>query len=197
MVDSKGYIVDIRTSEEIEVSEGNDLWKEIQNGNEYMNSELMNSNGIYLYAYSDGCVAERDSDSINSDTKPLLISQKKREISNACEEAITAGFDYHGEHYSMTLEDQSNMLSLLSSAENGSSVIYHADGKECREYTSSEFIDLFNEANKYKEEQMVYCNLLMRQIEQMEYVIDIMSVTYGVTELNEAYSLKYNEIIGS
>lgn len=123
-----------------------------------------------------------------------VISQKKTELSAECEKAIIAGVDVGDEHYSLTIEDQANILALTPLVQAGNSVFYHQDGEMCREYTSDEFLAVVNAATVFKTLQTTYCNLLMRQVEEMSDVEEIKSVEYGKTELIGKFKERYDEI---
>ena len=57
-----------------------------------------------------------------------VISQKKAELSEECEKTIVAGVDVGDAHYSLTLEDQANILAWMAIGQTGKSVPYHCDG---------------------------------------------------------------------
>ena len=123
-----------------------------------------------------------------------VISQKKTELSAECEKAIVAGVDVGDAHYSLTIEDQANILALTPLAQAGNSVFYHQDGKMCREYSSDEFLAVVNAATVFKTLQTTYCNLLMRQIETMTDAEEVRAVKYGVTELTGEFAERYEMI---
>ena len=91
-----------------------------------------------------------------------IISQKKAELSAECEKTIVAGVDVGDAHYSLTIEDQANILALTPLAQAGNSVFYHSDSNMCCEYSSDEFLAVVNAATVFKTLQTTYCNLLMR-----------------------------------
>ena len=70
-----------------------------------------------------------------------LKENKKQEINQACSSLIYSGYDYNGEHYDLSDEDQINMLAWSSIAQQGSPVPYHSSGNPCRIYTSVEFLN--------------------------------------------------------
>ena len=123
-----------------------------------------------------------------------VISQKKAELSEECEKAIVAGVDVGDAHYSLTIEDQANILALTPLAQAGNSVFYHQDGEMCREYTSDEFLAVVNAATVFKTLQTTYCNLLMRQVEAMTDAEEVRAVKYGVTELTGEFAERYEMI---
>ena len=123
-----------------------------------------------------------------------VISQKKSELSAECEKTIVAGVDVGDAHYSLTIEDQANILALTPLAQAGNSVFYHQDGEMCREYASDEFLAVVNAATVFKTLQTTYCNLLMRQVEAMTDAEEIRAVKYGVTELTGEFAERYEMI---
>ena len=123
-----------------------------------------------------------------------VISQKKAELSAECEKAIIAGVDVGDAHYSLTIEDQANILALTPLAQAGNSVFYHQDGEMCREYSSDEFLAVVNAATVFKTLQTTYCNLLMRQVEAMTDAEEVRAVKYGTTELTGEFAERYEMI---
>ena len=123
-----------------------------------------------------------------------VISQKKAELSTECEKAIISGVDVGDAHYSLTIEDQANILALTPLAQAGNSVFYHQDGEMCREYSSDEFLAVVNAATVFKTLQTTYCNLLMRQVEAMTDAEEVRAVKYGVTELTGEFAERYEMI---
>ncbi len=123
----------------------------------------------------------------------IAVAKKIDELSKTCNKAIEAGIDYNDEHYSLTSQDQTNILAWTSVANTGKAVPYHADGSHCRTYTSEEFIGLSNTAIGHIAHHTTYCNLLMRWVETLTNIDEINSVKYGVTELTGIYLEEYNE----
>ena len=126
-----------------------------------------------------------------------VISQKKSELSAECEKTIVAGVDVGDAHYSLTLEDQANILAWMAVAQTGKSVPYHCDGQPCRIYTAEEFMKVANAAVAFKTAQTTYCNLLMRQVEAMTDVDEVKAVKYGITQLEDEYAEQYQIIMAS
>lgn len=129
-------------------------------------------------------------------TEPIdkVISQKKSELSDECEKVIVAGIDVGDAHYSLTIEDQANILALTPLAQAGNSVFYHSDSNMCCEYSSDEFLAVVNAATVFKTLQTTYCNLLMRQVEAMTDAEEVRAVKYGVTELTGEFAERYEMI---
>ena len=125
-----------------------------------------------------------------------LKENKKQEINQACSSLIYSGYDYNGEHYDLSDEDQINMLAWSSVAQQGKSVPYHSSGNPCRIYTSEEFLGLVSAVTSFKTYNLTYCNLLKQQVDEMTNSEEIKTVTYGTTELNEKYKAILNTILG-
>ena len=123
-----------------------------------------------------------------------IIPTKKEELSKACEATIIAGVDVGDAHYSLTIEDQANILALTPLAQAGNSVFYHSDSNMCCEYSSDEFLAVVNAATVFKTLQTTYCNLLMRQVEAMTDAEEVRAVKYGVTELTGEFAERYEMI---
>ena len=126
-----------------------------------------------------------------------VISQKKSELSAECEKTIVAGVDVNDAHYSLTIEDQANILAWMAVAQTGKAVPYHQDGQPCRIYTAEEFMEVANTAVAFKTAQTTYCNLLMRQVEAMTDVDEVKAVKYGITQLEGEYAEQYKIIMAS
>ena len=126
-----------------------------------------------------------------------IISQKKAELSAECEKAIIAGVDVGDVHYSLTIEDQANILAWMAVAQTGKAVPYHCDGQPCRVYTADEFMEVANAAVAYKTHHTTYCNLLMRQVEAMTDADEVKAVQYGITQLEGEYAEQYQIIMAS
>ena len=125
-----------------------------------------------------------------------LKENKKQEINQACSSLIYSGYDYNGEHYDLSDEDQINMLAWSSVAQQGSSVPYHSSGNPCRIYTSEEFLGLVAAVTSFKTYNLTYCNLLKQQVDEMTDSEEVKAVTYGTTKLNEKYQEIMNTILG-
>lgn len=128
------------------------------------------------------------------------IAFKTLEINQACENAIVAGFDYNGSHYSLTTNDQANILAWSGLAQTGKSVPYHADLEECRVYSALEFMGLAATATAFKAKHTTYCNLLKMQVRAMETLADVYAVRYDVTTLNGLdgeFLERYNVVMGA
>lgn len=126
-----------------------------------------------------------------------VISQKKSELSEECEKVIVAGVDVGDAHYSLTIEDQANILAWMAVAQTGKAVPYHSDGNPCVIYSAEDFLKVANAAVAFKTAQTTYCNLLMRQVEAMTDINEVKAVKYGETQLEGEYAEQYQVIMDS
>lgn len=151
------------------------------------------------YPYFELVIDDEELVDIEEINEPIenIVSQKKSELSAECEKAIIAGVDVGDVHYSLTIEDQANILAWMAVAQTGKSVPYHCDGQPCRIYSSEEFMEVANAAVAYKTHHTTYCNLLMRQVEAMTDVDDVKAVQYGITQLEGEYAEQYQIIMAS
>ncbi len=151
-----------------------------------------------------GWIYDIDSNSFYEQSAPSpslsldeAILYKCNEINVECENAVMNGFDYNGAHYSLSVNDQSNLISMASLANNGHGVPYHADGEECRIYSADEFLMLVNSATLFKTHHTTYCNLLKLMISGITCTDDVYAVKYGETELTGTYKERYDEIMAA
>ena len=126
-----------------------------------------------------------------------VISQKKSELSAECEKTIVACVDVGDAHYSLTIEDQANILAWMAVAQTGKAVPYHSDGNPCVIYSAEDFLKVANAAVTFKTAQTTYCNLLMRQVEAMTDADEVKAVQYGITQLEGEYAEQYQIIMAS
>lgn len=122
----------------------------------------------------------------------IAIAKKLDEISSICHKNIESGFDYNGDHYSLTEQDQTNILCWSNRAAQGFSVPYHADGEYCRAYSAEEFTAIVNASVYWIAHNTTYCNILMQYIKTFTDITAIENITYGI-ELEGEYLEKYNE----
>lgn len=134
---------------------------------------------IFSYKYINGeFILKEDSNS------KKLEKVRKAKITSLCYECnrqITNGVDWNGEHYSLTLDDQTNIgnLTLLASA--GNPVPYHADGDgaNCRFFTAEEFVQFSTYCQQFKVYHLTYYNQLKGYINSLTNIDDILSINYG------------------
>ena len=123
-------------------------------------------------------------------------THKLLSLNASCKSTIEAGVDYDSEHYSLTTEDQINLMALSSAAvQDGSPKPYHADGKACRIYPAVDIIALAEAATAHITYHTTYCNLLRMYVQTLTDTETIDAVSYGM-ELPEEYAAIMAEILG-
>ena len=119
-----------------------------------------------------------------------LRATKINEMSAACRNTIEAGFDLdiRGEtkHFSLTTQDQLNLMSLSVMAQTQSLIPYHADGEEVTFYTADEINSIAQAATELKIYNTTYYNALKGYINSLETIGDISAIFYG-TPIPEEY----------
>lgn len=148
---------------------------------------------IIIAAYQSNQTIEEDTaeepeehetiDPIMQDTLEFIRSSKILEMSQACRHTIEEGFDLEirGEthHFSLTIQDQLNLMSLSSMTQTNSLIPYHADGEETAFYTAEEINQIINAAADYKSYQTTYYNSLKTYINTLDTIEAIAAITYG------------------
>lgn len=110
--------------------------------------------------------------------RPTAKESKLAEVGAACQAAIYAGVDVRGEHYALTLNDQTNIGNLLLQAQAGEPVLYHADGKLCRVYQPEEMLEIGAAAVRHKTYHTTLCNHLNVWIRRTEDADELAGITY-------------------
>lgn len=124
-------------------------------------------------------------DPIEETTIDYIKSAKINELSVACNKIITNGFDVtlsdeKTHHFSLTTQDQLNLLTLSTLIENGETEIpYHADGDMCKYYSQEDMISIINCANNFKTYHITYFNSLKAYVNSMQEMEEISKVKYG------------------
>ena len=125
-------------------------------------------------------------DPIEEITVEYVARKKVEAMSKACNQAIENGFDTvlsDGEihHFSMTTQDQLNLISLTSMVANGETAIpYHADGELCKFFDAADVALIIAKATEHKTHHVTYFNSLKNYINSMENTEDIAAIEYGV-----------------
>ena len=130
-----------------------------------------------------------------------IREMKLKEMSATCQNVITGGFDAtlsdgNTYHFSLTVQDQLNMLGLSVLVESGAQYIpYHADGELCREYPVEDFLIMTAAANAHKTFQVTYHNSLKNYINSLDSIEDISNVYYGIDIPDEYQSIVLKEYL--
>lgn len=125
-------------------------------------------------------------DPVEEVTIEYIKNAKIAEMNNICNKVITNGFDTllsdgKSYHFSLTTQDQLNLITLSTLAESGETAIpYHADGELCKFYSVADIQTIIASATSFKTYHVSYYNALRAYIETMDSIDTIKSVTYGI-----------------
>ena len=115
--------------------------------------------------------------------REFVRASKIAEMSAACRKAIEEGIDLnvHGEmhHFSLTTQDQLNLMSLSVMAQTQDIIPYHADGEVCVFFTAEEINQIISAATAHKIYHTTYYNALKEYINALETIEAIAAITYG------------------
>ena len=117
------------------------------------------------------------------ETLEFMRSSKLSQMSKDCRTTIESGFDLdlRGEthHFSLTTQDQLNLMSLGTMVDTQSLIPYHADGEECIFFTPEEIKEIIAAAALFKNYQLSYHNSLKTYINTLDTIEAIAAITYG------------------
>lgn len=120
----------------------------------------------------------------------FVRTTKLNEMSKTCRQVIEEGFDLEirGEtqHFSLSTQDQLNLMNLNVLAETQELIPYHADGETCIFYTAEEIKTIASTATQFRIYQTTYYNALKDYINALDTIEAIATITYG-TPIPEEY----------
>ncbi|MDY4495025.1 MAG: hypothetical protein SPE24_09165 [Erysipelotrichaceae bacterium] len=131
-------------------------------------------------------------DSDEEVTIEYVKAVKSAEMSATCNKIITNGFDVilsdgENHHFSLTIQDQLNLITLSSMVAAGETVIpYHADGELCKGYSVEDITTIINTATSFKTYHVTYFNSLKVYIDSMNDINEVNNVVYGI-DIPEEY----------
>lgn len=132
-----------------------------------------------------------------------LRRSKVNEMSRSCFEVITNGIDVELSdgniyHFSLTVEDQLNLITISSMISEGQNTLpYHADGEQCVFFSADDMLKVIETATNFKTYHTTYFNSLKTYILALETIDEIKSVYYGVDIPEEYQSPVWKEIGGN
>lgn len=113
-----------------------------------------------------------------------MRQNKVSQMSKTCRKTIEEGFDMkiRGEtkHFSLSTQDQLNLMSLAQMAQTQSMLPYHADGEEVVFYAAEEIQELVDEMNAFKIYHTTYYNALKAYINSLSTIEELDAVEYGM-----------------
>ena len=105
-------------------------------------------------------------DPIEALTVDYVKNSRISKMSQACHKAIENGIDItlwdgYTHHFSLTIEDQLNLMSLQTMIANGQTTVpYHADGETYKNFSARDIKAVINAANEHKTYHLAYYNSL-------------------------------------
>jgi hypothetical protein len=160
--------------------------------NEEINIEDNEPTGNELSNNDNEATDTEDSDKETKITVDFVKEQKINEMEHVCTSTITNGFDItlsDGKqyHFSLTTQDQINLLTITSLINSGEeNIIYHADGESCRYYEKDDILLILKTASDFKTYHTTYLNSLKSYIKSLRSINKISNITYGI-EIPEKY----------
>ena len=129
-------------------------------------------------------------DPVDEITLEYVRTNKINQMSRICRTTIESGIDLEirGEtkHFSLTTQDQLNLMSAQTMAQTQTLIPYHADGEETDFYTNEEINQIAEAAAAFKVQHTTYYNSLKTYINTLETIEEISAITYGV-EIPDEY----------
>ena len=129
----------------------------------------------------------------DNDTTSLdfVKNSKISQLSYICNKTIENGFDVElldgVHHFSLTTQDQLNLITLSTMVAQGLEQIpYHADGELCKFYTPSDIHLIIEGATNFKTYHTTYFNALKNYVNSLDDIHQIAEIQYGI-ELPEEY----------
>lgn len=150
------------------------------------------------------CVEEEEHVDIDDNTKITLDyvkDAKMKEMNLECNKVIAAGFDEelsdgNTHHFSLTLQDQLNLITSSQTILDGATEIpYHADGELCKYYSREDMEKIIAGANSFKTYHIAYFNSLKTYINSLNDIDKISSISYGVEVPQKYQSIVYSSLI--
>lgn len=124
-------------------------------------------------------------------TVEYVRSRKLKQLSAECKQMIENGFDLVlsdgvSHHFSLTVQDQLNLLDLQRALNEGNDLVYHADGELTQFYGEEDAQDILTGATKWKQYNMTLYNSFKNWINNIEDISVIDAIDYD-SEIPEQY----------
>lgn len=136
-------------------------------------------------------VEEAEIEDVVAEEKDITIEYVKEtkiwDMKMICNKTITDGFnialsDGNFYHFSLTIEDQINLLNISNTLNNSDDkIIYHADGERCKYFSREDMKLIIDKALNFKTYHTTYFNCLKAYINSMNDITEINNITYGIT----------------
>lgn len=155
---------------------------------------------------ADNIIEANDNVIVNEEeiiTLEYLKTQKIKEMNHICNQTITNGFDItlsdgKEHHFSLTTQDQLNLITLSAMVSAGETTIpYHADGELCKHFSINDIENVIHTATIFKTYHTTYYNSLKKFIESIQDRNEVSNIYYGVTIPNEYQSEILKELLSN
>ncbi|MBQ3502923.1 MAG: hypothetical protein IJA72_04620 [Clostridia bacterium] len=124
-------------------------------------------------------------DAVQEATLEVVATDKINKMKQECGNAITSGFDItlsdgNIYHFTLTLEDQINMIELKNLYDLGEEQIpYHSSGELCKYYSANDIDAILKASDAHKNYHIVYYNSLRNYIKSLTDITKLNSIEYG------------------
>lgn len=122
----------------------------------------------------------------NDEASLRFIKESKiNEMSYRCRQTIEEGFDLQltdgqTHHFSLTTQDQLNLMALSTMINTQEMLPYHADNEQQKFYSVVEIKQIIDSANTHKNYHTTYYNTLKAYINSLDNIDVIAAITYGI-----------------
>lgn len=129
---------------------------------------------------------EEINDSIvkDDDTLEFVKARKIAEMKAMCNKSITNGFDITLDsgtcHFSLSIYDQLNLVSMIAYGNVSSDVMYHADNELTTTYSTEDAKHIFNKYMNFKAYHMEYFHAIKAYIDAQTDINLIGGIEYGI-----------------
>lgn len=127
-------------------------------------------------------------------TVDFVRKHKLEELSADCQKAIEGGFslvlsDGASHHFSMTQNDQLNLMNLQKALDENDDLLYHADGELMQYYCQEDATDILIGAKKWKSYHLTLFNCYKNWINHLDSIAEIDAIAYdsGDTEIPDEF----------
>lgn len=123
-----------------------------------------------------------------------IKTSKIKELSTECNKTIINGFDVvlsdnNKYHFSLTYEDQINLITLSGMVQAGEKYIpYHADDGECKYYSTEDMNHIITVGTTFKTYHTTYFNSLKMFVNSLTDNETVRSIEYGINIPDEYQS---------
>lgn len=127
-----------------------------------------------------------------------LRALKIKELSYNCQKTIENGFDLDEEHFSLTTQDQLNLIMVSEMIREGVTEIpYHADNNLSKFYSVDEANKIVSAANKFRIYQINYFNSLKNYVNSLTNGDLIAEIHYGIEIPEEYQTIVFKDILNT